>query len=118
MFDLKRPCINCPFRKGQGSKFRLRGERLAEICNSPSFQCHKTVVYGEADDGEESHSPGAKPQHCAGLAAVLHRMNWPNQIMRIAERIGSLDCATLDPDNEAYATWAEVLRAHKKGREP
>jgi hypothetical protein len=119
VFDLKRPCMTCPFRKGHGSRFRLPLTRLQEIGRADAFQCHKTVDYdGEEDeDGESTFAPGDRPQQCAGLMALLHYMDRPNQIMRVAERLGTLDPTTLDPENEAYATWADALRAHRTGKE-
>lgn len=113
MFDLKRPCVNCPFRKNQGQLFQLHPERLRDIKEAPAFQCHKTVVYGE----ESETSPGDRPQQCAGLMAVLHREGEPNQIMQIAERLGHLDPTALDPDDEAYRSWADVEQAHNYKKE-
>lgn len=115
MFDLKRPCVNCPFRKGQGSLFGLTPKRLRGIVDGPAFQCHKTVDYG----GDEcSPKPGDRPQQCAGAMAVLHRSGLDNQIMQVASRLGSLDLDALDPDGEAYASLDEAIRAHVKGVEP
>lgn len=111
MFDLKRPCVNCPFRIGQGSKFRLL--RIDEIREAPAFQCHKTVDYSE-----DEPDTGDRPQQCAGLMAVLHRENRPNQIMQVAERMGGLDPTELDPGRAAYASWTDAIQAHEYGREP
>ncbi len=109
MFDLVRPCVTCPFRRGQGSRFRLRPERLDDIYRAPSFQCHKTADYDEDGEGRA----GDRPQQCAGLMAVLNRENAPNQIMQVAQRLGALDPSRLDPGSVAYANWADVLAAHK-----
>lgn len=108
MFKLTRPCADCPFRKGYGETFGLRPARLVEIKNAPAFQCHKTVDYDETWRG----SPGDRPQQCAGLMAVLHRENKPNQMMQVAERLEHFDPSKLDPDHEAYETWADVEKAH------
>lgn len=110
MFDLKRPCGSCPFRKGNGEKFGLNKERLDEIVHGASFQCHKTVNYEEYED--QYLRQGDNPQQCAGLMAVLHREGMPNQIMQVAERLNSLDCNELDPRNEAYETLADAMSAH------
>jgi hypothetical protein len=110
MFDLKRPCINCPFRKGQGQLFGLRAGRLAEIREGPAFQCHRTLRH--LHDGE--HWQGDRPQQCAGLMTVLARDGADNQIMQVAQRLGHLDVAGLDPDCEAYDSWADVLAAHSE----
>jgi hypothetical protein len=116
MFDLVRPCVTCPFRKGRGSVFQLRAERLTEIREAPAFQCHKTIDYDAWETGD--NKTGDRPQQCAGLMAVLHREKQDNQIMQIAERFGHLIPAKLDPANEVYATWTEVERAHLEGIEP
>jgi hypothetical protein len=110
VFDLKRPCVNCQFRKGQGEFFQLHPIRLAEIYGATAFQCHRTLAH--LDDGE--HWQGDRPQQCAGLMAVLAREGAENQIMQVAQRLGHLDVAGLDPDREAYDTWADVLAAHSE----
>ena len=112
MFDRRRPCATCPFRRGRGSTFRLGRDRLAAIAAAPAFQCHKTVDYSDERPG-----PGATPQQCAGLMAILARDGRPNQIMQVAERLGALDPAILDPGGVAYRSWDEALAAHD-GREP
>lgn len=116
MFDLKRPCVNCPFRKGQGSLFQLSEDRLTEIFNAPAFQCHKTVNYDDSEDGEAR--AGDRPQQCAGLMTVLHREKTPNQIMQVAQRLSGFNAADLDPDGHIYASIDDVLDAHLDGQEP
>jgi hypothetical protein len=113
VFDLKRPCVNCPFRKGQGSLFDLGAPRLDDIFAGPAFQCHKTVDYSE-----DAPQAGDRPQQCAGLMAVLHRSGQPNQIMQVAERLTDFDPASVDPDGVAYASIAEAMAAHTEGKEP
>lgn len=112
MFDLTRPCVTCPFRKGQGHLFGLSPERLAGIHDGPAFQCHKTVDYSEDDP-----ATGDRPQQCAGLMTVLHRSGEPNQIMQVASRLGCLDLDALDPAGEAYESWEDATAAHA-GEEP
>lgn len=108
MFDLTRPCVDCPFRKGVGDHFQLR--RLDEIFKQDAFQCHKTVDYSNWHNARKRQ--GDKPQQCAGLMAVLAREGKPNTIMQVAERWGYLDLAALDSQHEAYESWADVLKAH------
>jgi hypothetical protein len=109
MFDLRRPCVSCPFRKGQGERFHLPPDRLREIMVAPSFQCHKTVDY---DTDPDNACPGDRPQQCAGLMALLHRIGQPNQIMQVASRLGALDLGALDPRGEAYPDRESAMRAH------
>lgn len=111
MFDMKRPCVTCPFRVGQ--PFALAPARLEEIRRAPAFQCHKTVGYERFDDPMARQ--GDRPQQCAGLMAVLDREGAHNQIMQIAQRLG-VDLSGLDPAREAYGSWSEVLAAHRAPR--
>lgn len=113
MFDLKSPCADCPFRIGYGERFRLGEMRLREIMTAEAFQCHKTVDYSVTDDnGFEKPHAGDNPQQCAGLMAVLHRIDRPNTIMQIASRLGHLDLDAIDPRKEAYAGFLDALDAH------
>lgn len=107
MFDLKRPCVNCPFRKGQGPLFQLPRRRLLEILNGVAFQCHKTVEYSDSDE----HSQGDKPQQCAGLMALLHREGRPNQIMQTAQRLIGYDPGVIDAQ-DVYASINAAIKAH------
>ena len=68
MFDLKRPCVNCPFRRGQGGAFRLDPGRLEEIRTGSAFQCHKTVDYSAWEEGGEK--AGDRPNSARG--------SWPS----------------------------------------
>lgn len=108
MFKLKRPCANCPFRKGQGELFQLRRSRLLEIFGAIAFQCHRTVDYN-TDDGQ----PGAgdHPQQCAGLMSLLHREGRDNQIMQVGQRLGAFYPAQLD-HSEVYASIDDAINAH------
>lgn len=116
MFDLKRPCVNCPFRIGQGSLFQLGRQRIEEIVEATAFQCHKTVDYSNFEDAEAR--AGDRPQQCAGLMAVLHRSGRHNQIMQVAERLTDFDPATVDPDGVAYRSIDDAMAAHVRGIEP
>lgn len=107
MFDLKRPCNNCPFRRGVGETFGFGQGRLQEIAEAVAFQCHKTVDYSENEP-----LPGNRPQQCAGLMAILAREHQPNQIMQVAMRLGYLDPSEIDPDGEAYGSLHEAIAAH------
>lgn len=104
MFKMTRPCDNCPFRKGKGCSFKLGKQRIQDIVDGPSFQCHKTLDYENFDDPIARQ--GAHPQQCAGLMSLLSREGKPNQIMQIGERLGYFDPAKLD-----HATVYESINA-------
>lgn len=87
MFKLKMTCKDCPFLCGSTTNTTLADERIEEIkealLQDHSFSCHKTVDY---ENGSKE-----KEQHCAGAMIWLYKQGRPNQIMRIAERIGRLN---------------------------
>ncbi len=101
MFELRRLCVSCPFRKGQGEMYTLPPSRLKEIREASAFECHKTA-----------YNKDAHAQQCAGLMAVLHNERAPNQIMQVAMSLGGISFENLDPKKQAYGTWEEVLKAH------
>lgn len=105
MFDLTRPCVDCPFRKDRAALFDLPAERIREIAEAPAFQCHKTVDYSG-----DAPRAGDRAQQCAGLMAILRREGRPNQIMQVGERLGAFDPEALDPRREAFDTLAEVTK--------
>ncbi len=109
-YRLKRPCENCPFRTDR--RFYLGHERSIEIAEGlragGEFHCHKTVNYDEEDGfvrtGEE--------EHCAGALIVLESSaEGPNQMMRIAERLGFYDPGKLDLDSPVYGDLDEFTDA-------
>lgn len=109
-----RPCANCPFRVGMGHRFGISAERLEGFARATTFSCHNmTGVLGNRSD----------LQPCAGLVAVLRREGRQNAMMAAIEAMrafgvaGLPDLNRVDADGEAYASWADVLRAHA-GEEP
>lgn len=115
-YNLKKPCANCPFRSD--IKPFITGARAKEICNSlveqqQTFPCHKTVKY---DDDEGNGRVVPKSEHCAGAMIMLERMQRPNQMMRIAERLGIYDYRKLDMESPVYQNAAEMIAAHRKAR--
>lgn len=115
MFNLKKPCNNCPFRKGFGERYRLPEDRLREIMTATSFDCHKTTRTVENSDGSTDRVSTRDSQHCVGLMVILDRLNRPNQMMRIGERMGMIDYSTLDPKGEVYDSWSDAMDAHCGG---
>ena len=116
-FDLTAPCKNCPFRTD--ITFYLTKARVYEIWEGitdgdATFACHKTVDYSEDGDAKRSD----KEQHCAGALIALERRNRPNQMMRIAERLGLYDRTKLDMDEPVFNDADDMARARgsDKGR--
>lgn len=110
MFDLKQPCNDCPFRLGQGENFRLHEDRVINILESDTwFQCHKTVEY---DDEGEAIPGVAGAQHCYGAMAIRMAEDNPNQMMRIAGRLGQVDLDSISTEH-TYTCLDEVFDAHR-----
>lgn len=108
MFDLKRPCNDCPFRKTTGHLYQFSRQRITEIVNAAAFQCHKTVDYSNPDPA------GPKPQQCAGLIALLHKEGRLNQITQVATRMINYDPGSVEAD-DVYESIDDVMRAHEGG---
>ena len=108
-FNLRKPCGNCPFRtdrphqKGWLGKDRARG--IAE--QQGTFPCHKTTSATLGD----RHNP-SKEQQCAGMLIMLEHMGRPNQIMRIAERLGRYDRSQLDMAAPVFTDTASFVNWH------
>lgn len=109
-FGLVRPCKDCPFRSD--IRAYLTPGRAREILTSitdqqKTFSCHKANQFGE--DGEARETKLS--QHCAGALIMLERLERPNQMMRIAERIGIYDRTKLDMESPVYRTPSEMIQA-------
>jgi hypothetical protein len=93
MFDIKKPCVDCPFRK-DGHMLRSLGKgRMEEIVTNVVkedgfFSCHKTVDY--SDD-----TPTLKEQNrfCAGALIAVEKADatYRNRNTRIANMMGIYD---------------------------
>lgn len=83
--ELRSPCGKCPFRKDalQGWLGEQRANQIARsiAVEGKSFTCHKTL-------GRDVE------QHCAGAATLLHKIDQPNTLMQISERLGHIDWDT------------------------
>ncbi|MDA4131836.1 MAG: hypothetical protein OK454_01745 [Thaumarchaeota archaeon] len=115
-FDLKRPCPKCPFR--QDIPGYLHGERAREIAEvlarGGTFACHQTTVEAPEDDenfgGEMMEGP--KSQMCAGSMIALMQSGGPNQIMRVAERVGGFDPDKLDRTKSKVGSLSDFVAHH------
>lgn len=116
-YDLVAPCGQCPFR--YDIKGFLTPDRAEEILESitdlqQTFPCHKTVEYGE-DDDSDFHIPSADEQHCAGAMIFLEKQNMPNQMMRIAERLGLYDRTKLHMESPVFDEDYEMVEHMERG---
>lgn len=105
-FDLKNPCKGCPFKEGTTTV--LRHGRAKEIVQAitdkqGTFTCHKTLDL-----------PNDKQQHCAGAMILLEHIERPNQMMRIAERLGYYDRFSLNMEAPVFKTPKEFIDYHKE----
>lgn len=112
LFTLRKPCKNCPFRTD--ITFHLTVERAEEIAHAvtdgdQTFACHKTTIDVEDDEGESEMVAGDTTQHCGGVLIMLEKMEQPNQMMRIAERIGLYDRTKLDMDAPVFEDTDEFI---------
>ena len=98
--DLTRPCDDCPFLRKGG--IRLHLSRISEIAKTDGFfLCHKTVTDCDAEDEERPRTGRDNEKMCAGLMILREKIEHPNQMMRIAERLGMYNPERLMADPSA-----------------
>ena len=110
-FNLTAPCKDCPFRNDI-EPFLTKG-RAQEIVEGitdlqGTFACHKTTKPSDDDDCEMLVVK--KSEHCAGAMILLEKLNQPNQLMRIAERLSMYDRRKLDMDAPVFSTTEEFIQ--------
>lgn len=72
-FDLKTPCLNCPFRSDETRitfRGRERAEEIEEQAYRHGFPCHLSAEHVEEEDdplGEGGFYPAENTQHCVGF---------------------------------------------------
>ena len=116
-YNMTTPCPECPFRNDRSGY--LTRARAIEIIGAitdgqKTFTCHKTTVPVEDDDGECDMMDGPNAEHCAGALILLEKLERPNQMMRIAERLGMYDRTKLDMKAPVVSSAAEFVRVHGK----
>ena len=89
-YTMTTPCDECPFLKKWERGYSLK--RLNEFVSN-TFPCHKTAEVNEEDGTFETK---AESVHCAGSLIYNEKRNNPNQMMRIAERLGMYDRTKLN----------------------
>lgn len=97
LFQMKRPCQDCPFLKKGG--IELHEGRLKQIKeglmadDKRPFQCHKTTYStgGVYDEDSDSYLPSGKESYCAGAMAFLYANRRMNVPMRLGVIFGALN---------------------------
>lgn len=116
MFKLHKPCAKCPFRTdvpGYLSRARANEIVTAITTKDAVFWCHETTVASEEDDGDMVATKSS--QHCAGATILLEKIDRPNQMMRICERIRQYDRTKMDMAAPVFDTPRQFV-AHHGGR--
>jgi hypothetical protein len=120
-YGLVSPCKNCPFRTD--IKPYITAARAADILRSQGeFHCHKTITIGaeaiddevDCDDTFREVIDDKNAQVCAGFLICLEHSGAPNQVMRIAERLGLYDRNKLRMDAPVYRGIEIAIRAHRR----
>lgn len=112
-FNLKRPCRLCPFRyniKGFLTKERVKDLESGLIDQQATFTCHETNEYDD-ETGEGIESKESK--HCAGALILLEKLESPNQMMRISERLGFYDRRKLDMEAPVFDSFDDMIDAQE-----
>lgn len=111
-YRLRRPCPHCPFRTDVPPY--LRKERAQEIATSiargATFPCHETT---ENDDEDAGRVAVAGSQACAGAMIAMEKSAQPNQMMRVAGRLGMFDPTRLDLGAPVVGSLAAFVRHHQ-----
>lgn len=87
-------------RKGLLSKIRAIEIINALTEKNETFVCHKTIDYKEI-------------QHCAGALVLLEKINKPNQLMRVMERVGEYNRFELDMDSNVFDTPDDFIKSSR-----
>lgn len=108
-FRLTNPCGNCPFRKSVKPYLtKPRAQEISEaLLSDQSFTCHKTVR------GLSANQRAKTTEHCAGALIMLEKIQKPNQMMRIAERLGAYSPDHLAMDAEVYDSFDAFISAQE-----
>lgn len=123
-FSLRTPCKLCPFRIDVPPYLtRERAESIADDLRAGApFDCHKTTVLGEDEEGEETLvCDPAVTKECLGSLATTLREGWMNQPALAAYRTGALDVERVraheQPVYDSLAQWVEAHEQAEKAEE-
>ncbi len=113
-YTLTSPCAHCPFRKdipAYLTKRRVQGFKEALVDDQQTFACHETTKHRGGDNPFNEGAVTADTQHCAGAMVLLERLEKPNQMMRIAERLGLYDRRKLNMEAPVFKNFRDMIKA-------
>lgn len=120
LFNLTKPCSNCPFRNDK--PIYLTIGRIKEIYNGltkkdQSFSCHKTVDYSDFEEIENYKRKNTE-SFCAGALIFLKNNNrlYDNKLIRVSAIFKLFDDSKLDLDSPIYKNYNEMINAFKSRR--
>lgn len=120
MFNLKKPCKDCPFLKNSDMRHSLMPGRLEDIISDllsndyKNFRCHKTIDYANQDEsGELIRSP--EEQLCYGSMIFLQKIGRPSVIQRFGYVTGEINFKEI---TEQMATVVDPEDIKPKGLIP
>lgn len=111
-YTMTNPCNLCPFRNDD-KRLTVDPDVVRGFAHG-EFPCHQTAEYDEDGDGFVG---GPDSQHCGGALIFHEHMEWPHQMMRIAERLGMYDRRKLNMDAPVFKSFREVYEADGRGDE-
>ncbi|MCC7421815.1 MAG: hypothetical protein IT428_16170 [Planctomycetaceae bacterium] len=116
LFEMQRPCFNCPFSKRPHAIRGLGKERATEISESiaagATFPCHKTTF--EDENGARIIHPNE--QMCAGAMIVCEKTQGPNQAMILARMLGWWG-GRVDTKSPVVDSWDEFIEVQTEEAE-
>jgi hypothetical protein len=87
LFEIKKACKDCPFRKGSSTDQTLAPGRVKgiveDLYRDMSFHCHKTL-----DETNQIHNDS---KFCRGSLLYMEREGVKNQMMQVGFRLGLYD---------------------------
>lgn len=113
-YRLIRPCPRCPFRTDIAPYLTAaRAQEIAtDVASGATFYCHETTVLDESDEDGSRMTEDENSAACAGALILQEKMGQPNQMMRIAGRIGAYDPTTLDMNAPVYESWGDWQQSY------
>ena len=107
-FDLRFPCMGCPFRTDIPVFLRLVRVQvlLTEILDEEkTFVCHKTA-----------DMPERMQQQCAGAILLIEKERpvYGHRLLQIAERFGLYDPSILNRTAPVYETREAMIERHRR----